>query len=194
MVCSYGAYVYSVCMVLMHCVHIYIVSAHMCRCVVNMHMVCSCGVCVCYVHMLCVCLCVCVCVCVKGAWQFWQEWVIGSARGHPSPSTFKAYGNRSVDIGDKFYELKNQYFFPWEEEWCFLNDYTTLQIRVAAACPPFVLHAFPICPLGSYLFLALESFHCYIVEVLNLLFVITGCHDMLRFPHTIIKIMIRSLS
>ena len=144
------------------------VSVHMCHCVVTVHMVCSCGVCVCgtWVHIYvvtCVHMCVvyvcmvcshalCVCVRVKGAWQFWQEWVIGSASGHPSPSTFKAYGNGSVQTGDKFYELKNQHRFPWEEEWCFLNDYTTLRIRVAAGCPPFVLHVFPVCPLSLTFF------------------------------------------
>lgn len=110
-----------------------VVCAHMCYCVVHVCMLCSCGVCVwymaaCVLSVVCAhvcivwCMCVwcshgvCVCVCVRRALgRSWQEWVTGTAIGHPSPYIFRVCGNRSVETGEKFYQLKNQYFFPWEE-------------------------------------------------------------------------------
>ena len=59
---------YSVCMVLMHCVHIYIarcVCTHVLLCGEYAYGLFMWGVCMLCSHAVCVC--VCVCVCVKGA-------------------------------------------------------------------------------------------------------------------------------
>ena len=60
MVCSYGAYVYSVCMILMHCVHIYIarsVCTHVPLCGGYAYGLFMWDVCMVCSHAVCVCVC-----------------------------------------------------------------------------------------------------------------------------------------
>lgn len=85
----------------------------------------------------------------------------------------------------KLYQLRNLYFFTWEEKRFILGNNTALYIRVASGCHLYFtcISTFVLClsPLSIGLFFVFVIGKCYyIVEIIDLLSVISGFCDLFR--------------